>query len=59
MIIKIDEEKGDGLCECVPSCAEGAIHSLMGRLNLFRKNNCDGLVCCKSGPNDASKVLER
>jgi Pyruvate/2-oxoacid:ferredoxin oxidoreductase delta subunit len=45
-IISIDEEKCDGCGLCVPSCAEGALQIVDGKLRLVKESYCDGLGAC-------------
>jgi len=59
-IIQIDEEKCDGCGVCVPSCAEGALQIVNGKIKLVAEKFCDGLgACLGECPNDALKVIER
>ena len=59
-IIEIDEEKCDGCGQCVPSCAEGAIHILDGKAILSADKYCDGLgACLGECSNDALRIVER
>lgn len=59
-IIQIDEEKCDGCGVCVPSCAEGALQIVNGKVKLMAEKYCDGLGACLSEcPKDALKVIER
>lgn len=45
-IIKIDEELCDGCGECVPSCHEGALQVIDGKVRLISDLFCDGLGAC-------------
>ncbi len=59
-IIQIDEEKCDGCGVCVPSCAEGALQIVNGKVKLVAEKYCDGLgACLGECPNGALKVIER
>jgi len=59
-IIQIDEEKCDGCGVCVPSCAEGALQIVNGKVKLAAEKYCDGLgACLGECPRDALKVIER
>lgn len=59
-IIQIDEEKCDGCGVCVPSCAEGALQIVNGKVKLIAEKYCDGLgACLGECPNGALKVIER
>ena len=59
-IIQIDEEKCDGCGVCVPSCAEGALQIVDGKVRLIAEKYCDGLgACLGECPNDALRVIER
>jgi len=59
-IIQIDDEKCDGCGLCVPSCAEGALQIVNGKVRLVSEKFCDGLgACLGECPNDALKVIER
>ena len=59
-VIRIDEEKCDGCGVCVPSCAEGALQIINGRVKLMAEKYCDGLgACLGECPRGALKVIER
>ncbi len=59
-IIAIDEEKCDGCGQCVPSCKEGALAVVGGKLKLVSEAFCDGLgACLGECPRDAIRVEER
>ncbi len=59
-IIEIDEEKCDGCGLCVPSCAEGSLEVVNGKVRVVADNLCDGLgACLGECPNDALKIVER
>jgi NAD-dependent dihydropyrimidine dehydrogenase PreA subunit len=59
-IVFIDEEKCDGCGICVPSCAEGALQVIDGKVRLLSDNLCDGLgACLGECPQDAITVEER
>lgn len=59
-IIEIDEEKCDGCGLCVPSCAEGSLEVVDGKVRVVSDNLCDGLgACLGECPNDALKIVER
>ncbi len=59
-IIEIDEEKCDGCGLCVPSCAEGSLEVVDGKVRVVADNLCDGLgACLGECPNDALKIVER
>jgi ferredoxin len=45
-IISIDEERCDGCGQCVPSCAEGALRVVDGKVRLVKESYCDGLGAC-------------
>jgi Pyruvate/2-oxoacid:ferredoxin oxidoreductase delta subunit len=58
-IISIDEEKCDGCGLCVPSCAEGALQVVDGKLRLVKESYCDGLgACLGECPQGALAVIE-
>ena len=58
-IIEIDEERCDGCGLCVPSCAEGALQVVDGKVRLVEEKYCDGLGACLGDcPNDALRVIE-
>jgi Pyruvate/2-oxoacid:ferredoxin oxidoreductase delta subunit len=58
-IISVDEEKCDGCGLCVPSCAEGALQVIDGKLRLVKESFCDGLgVCLGECPQGALAVIE-
>lgn len=59
-IVEIDESKCDGCGQCVPSCAEGAIHIVNGKAKLVSEVYCDGLGACLGHcPQDAIRIIER
>ena len=59
-ILHIDQEKCIGCGLCVPSCAEGALQILDGKLTLINDNLCDGLgACIGECPYDAISIEER
>lgn len=59
-IIQIDEERCDGCGQCVPSCAEGALEIVDGKVRMIAEKYCDGLGACLGDcPNDALHVIER
>ncbi len=45
-IIEIDEELCDGCGECVPSCAEGALAVVDGKLRVIDESKCDAAGAC-------------
>ncbi len=58
-IISIDEEKCDGCGLCVPSCAEGALKVIDGKLRLVKESYCDGLgACLGECPQGALSMIE-
>ena len=59
-IIEIDEELCDGCGQCVPSCAEGALKVVDGKVKVIADNLCDGLgACLGECPQGALKIIER
>jgi len=59
-IIKIDEEKCDGCGLCIPSCPEGALQIVDGKVKLVKENFCDGLgACLGECPQGALTIEER
>jgi NAD-dependent dihydropyrimidine dehydrogenase PreA subunit len=70
-IIRIDEFLCDGCGDCVPSCAEGALRIIDGKVRLVSDLLCDGLGACigqcplgaisierrEAGPYDEPKVI--
>ena len=59
-IIKIDENKCDGCGVCVPSCAEGALQIIDGKVRLISDLFCDGLgACIGECPQNALVIEER
>jgi len=59
-IIEINEELCDGCGQCVPACAEGALHIVDGKVKLVSELYCDGLgACLKDCPTGAIKIIER
>jgi Pyruvate/2-oxoacid:ferredoxin oxidoreductase delta subunit len=58
-IISIDDEKCDGCGQCAPSCAEGALQVVDGKLRLVKESYCDGLgACLGECPQGALAVIE-
>jgi len=59
-IIEIDEDLCDGCGLCVPSCAEGALEIVDGKVKVIADNYCDGLgACLGECPVGALKVVDR
>ena len=59
-IVHIDEERCDGCGQCIPSCAEGAIHIVDGKAKIIKDMYCDGLGACLGHcPQDALTIIER
>jgi len=59
-IIEIDEDLCDGCGLCVPSCAEGALKVVDGKVRLVMDRYCDGLgACLGECPKGALRVVER
>lgn len=59
-IIKIEEDKCDGCGVCVPSCAEGALQVIDGKVRLISDLFCDGLgACLGECPHNALTIEER
>jgi len=59
-IIHIDEELCDGCGQCVPSCAEGTLEIVNGKVKVVSDNLCDGLgACLGECPTGALKIEER
>jgi NAD-dependent dihydropyrimidine dehydrogenase PreA subunit len=59
-ILHIDQEKCTGCGLCVPSCAEGALQIIDGKLTLIDDNLCDGLgACIGECPYNAISIEER
>jgi len=59
-IIKIDEALCDGCGVCVPSCAEGALQVVDGKVKVIADMYCDGLgACLGECPVGALTVVER
>src|SRR5512137_2917222 len=57
-ILEIDEARCDGCGECVPSCAEGALQVVDGKLRLVGDALCDGLgACVGECPQGALRVV--
>lgn len=59
-IIEIDEELCNGCGQCVPSCAEGALHIVDGKARMLAEKYCDGLGACLGDcPTGALRIVER
>lgn len=59
-IIKIDEEKCTGCGLCIPSCKEGALKIVDGKVRLVKDSYCDGLgACLGECPFGALTIVER
>lgn len=59
-IIRIDESKCDGCGVCVPSCAEGSLQIVNGKVRLIAEKLCDGLgACLGECPQGALLIEER
>jgi NAD-dependent dihydropyrimidine dehydrogenase PreA subunit len=59
-IIEIDESRCDGCGDCIPSCAEGALAVVDGKVKLVRDLLCDGLgACLGTCDKGALRVVER
>ena len=59
-IVEVDEALCDGCGVCVPSCAEGALKVVDGKLRLSADALCDGLgACLGTCPQGALRVIRR
>jgi NAD-dependent dihydropyrimidine dehydrogenase PreA subunit len=59
-IIEIDDARCDGCGDCIPSCAEGALAVVNGKVRLVRDLLCDGLgACLGTCEKGALRVVER
>ena len=59
-IIQIHEELCDGCGLCVPSCAEGSLEVVDGKVRVVSDNLCDGLgACLGECPQGALRIVER
>jgi NAD-dependent dihydropyrimidine dehydrogenase PreA subunit len=59
-IIEIDEARCDGCGDCIPSCAEGALAVVDGKVRLVGELLCDGLgACFGTCDKGALRVVER
>ncbi len=59
-VVQIDEEKCDGCGRCVPSCEEGAIQIVDGKVRVVSDSFCDGLGACLGHcPRGAITLVQR
>jgi Fe-S-cluster-containing hydrogenase component 2 len=59
-IVKIDEELCNGCGECIPNCAEGALHIVNGKARIIKDMYCDGLGACLGHcPQGAINIIQR
>jgi len=59
-IINIDENLCNGCGECVPSCHEGALKVIDGKVRLVSELACDGLgACIGQCPQGAISIIKR
>ncbi|MCF8413198.1 MAG: 4Fe-4S binding protein [Melioribacteraceae bacterium] len=59
-IIRIDEKLCDGCGKCVPSCHEGALQVIDGKVRLISDLFCDGLgACLGECPQNALTIEKR
>jgi len=58
-IIRIDEEKCTGCGECVPSCHEGALQVIDGKVRLVSELMCDGLGACLGYCPEGAITIEK
>lgn len=59
-IIEIDEEKCDGCGLCIPSCVEGALALVDGKVRLVKDSYCDGMgACLGECPRGALRIVHR
>ncbi len=59
-LIKINEELCDGCGKCVPTCAEGALQVIDGKVRLISDLFCDGLgACLGECPTGALSIEKR
>jgi NAD-dependent dihydropyrimidine dehydrogenase PreA subunit len=58
-IIRIDEEKCNGCGLCVPSCHEGALQVIDGKVRLVSELMCDGLGACIGHCPEGAITIEK
>jgi NAD-dependent dihydropyrimidine dehydrogenase PreA subunit len=57
-ILKIDEELCTGCGQCVPSCHEGALQVIDGKVRLVSELMCDGLGACIGHCPEGAIIIE-
>jgi NAD-dependent dihydropyrimidine dehydrogenase PreA subunit len=57
-ILKIDEDLCNGCGQCVPSCHEGALQVIDGKVRLVSELMCDGLGACIGHCPEGAIIIE-